>query len=210
MGVMDVAVTIAKLQRAAFVGASSMRSSDEPAPQPNAASLILAIAERKDREAFATLFRMLAPKVKAFLLRRGAVASEELTQEVMLSVWRKATSYDPARGSGESWIFTIARNANIDAARRLRGQPLVNLDPIGDAPEPRRGDEELEAAQEARRVRAAIASLSPEQYEVVRLAFYDDRPHSEISARLGLPLGTVKSRLRMAMQRLRERLDDGQ
>jgi len=207
---MDAAVACPSLLRTASAAHDGAMTSDTPQAQPSAATLILSIARHKDREAFATLFKLFAPKVKGFLLRRGAATADELTQEVMLSVWRKAASFDPQRGTGESWIFTIARNANIDAARRLRGQALIDLDPMVDAPEPRRGDQELEAAELAQRVRSAIAGLSPEQYDVVRLSFFDDRPHSEISAQLGLPLGTVKSRLRMAMQRLRERLDDGQ
>ncbi|HEY5412417.1 MAG TPA: sigma-70 family RNA polymerase sigma factor [Caulobacteraceae bacterium] len=173
-----------------------------------AAAQILAIAQRGDRSAFTLLFVRFAPKVKAFLIRRGARAPEELTQEVMLSVWRKAAYFDPVRGTGEAWIFAIARNALIDSIRRQRGHPLVEMDPAANAPEPVRGDVELEAAEEARRVRAAVTALSPEQIEVVKLSFFDDRPHPEIAARLGLPLGTVKSRLRLAMRRLRTLLDD--
>lgn len=174
--------------------------------EPSPGALILAIAERGDRAAFSTLFTAFAPKVKAFLIRRGAAAPEELTQEVMLTVWRKAGFFDPARGTGEAWLFAIARNACIDAARRRRGQPLLELDPVADAPEPPRGDLELEASQDARRVHDAIGALSPEQLAVVRLSFFDDRPHAEIAERLGLPLGTVKSRLRLAMKRLRDLL----
>lgn len=206
---MDVALACPNPERLAPADGKALNMRDGAPPQSDTATLILAIASRGDRQAYATLFRLFAPKVKAFLLRRGATAPEELTQEIMLNVWRKAMSFDPHRGTAEAWIFTIARNANIDAARRLRGQPLIDLDPTTEAPEPSRADDELEAAEEAHRVRAAIACLSPEQYDVVRLSFFDDRPHSEISERLGLPLGTVKSRLRMAMKRLRERLDDG-
>jgi RNA polymerase sigma-70 factor (ECF subfamily) len=175
---------------------------------PSAASYILAIAGRRDPAAFAALFSQYAPKVKAVLARRGPDRAEELTQEVMLTVWRKADSFNPARGPGEAWIYTIARNASIDAARRERGQPLVELDAAGDAAEPPRGDIELHAAQMARRVRSAMAALSSEQLEVVKLAFFDDRPHAEIAGALGLPLGTVKSRLRLAMKRLRHLLSD--
>jgi RNA polymerase sigma-70 factor (ECF subfamily) len=175
--------------------------------EPSAAEHILAIAERADRGAFTLLFARFAPKVKAFLIRRGAAAPEELTQEVMLTVWRKAAYFDPQRGTGEAWIFTIARNASIDARRRQRGQPLIDLDPLADSTEPPRGDVALQSAQEASRVRQAIVNLSPEQLEVVRLSFFDDAPHSEIAARLDLPLGTVKSRLRLAMKRLRDLLD---
>jgi RNA polymerase sigma-70 factor (ECF subfamily) len=174
---------------------------------PSAAGYIVSIAQRGDREAFKALFLAMAPRIKAFLVRRTVEAPDEFTQEVMLTVWRKAALFDPARGTGEAWIFGIARNACIDAARRRRGAPLVDLDPFMDG-EPVRADVELEAAQEGRRVREAMNTLSAEQLEVVRLSFFDDEPHSAIAARLNLPLGTVKSRLRLALKRLRDLLDD--
>lgn len=183
--------------------------SPRAAPAPDTlATLLERIARSGDRAAFAALFTRFAPRVKAFALRRGAQAPDEVAQEVMLAVWRRASSYDPARGSAEAWIFTIARNACIDAARRSRGQPLLALLAVSDDPEPPQGDHLLEAAQAAEHVRAAIARLSAEQGEVVRLSFFDDRPHAEISTLLGVPLGTVKSRLRLAMTRLREHLGD--
>lgn len=190
-------------------GAAPIVSAPDPDGGDNrVARRILAIAERADRQAFAELFLEFGPKVKAFLVRRGVEAPDEVTQEVMLSVWRRAATFDPSRGAGEAWIFGIARNACIDAARRRRRSPLVDLDPLSDAPEPVRGDTELQAAEEARRVREAMTALSPEQVQVVRMSFFDDAPHSEIAARLNLPLGTVKSRLRLAMKRLRELMGD--
>jgi RNA polymerase sigma-70 factor (ECF subfamily) len=176
--------------------------------EKSAAAYIVAIAERSDRAAFGALFARYAPRVKAFLLRRGAVSAEELTQEVMLTVWRKAASFDPARGSGEAWIFTIARNTSVDARRRERGQMLVDQDPAEEACEAPRGDALLEHAQEARRLRLALTGLPAEQREVIQLSFFEDQPHAEIAARLCLPLGTVKSRLRLAMKRLRDALDN--
>jgi len=191
----------------AFLGAP-VTVDDLESETPDAAGYILAIAERGDREAFKTLFRVVAPRIKGFLVRRSVEAPDEITQEVMLAVWRKAALFDPARGTGEAWIFGIARNACIDAARRRRGVPLVDLDPLTEGREPARADVEYEAAQDGRRVRAAMESLSREQLEVVRLSFFDDEPHSVIAARLNLPLGTVKSRLRLAMKRLRDLLED--
>jgi RNA polymerase sigma-70 factor (ECF subfamily) len=185
---------------------ASMSASEERDPL-SAAPLIQAIAQRGDRHAFAALFRTYAPKVKAFLLRRGAASADELTQEIMLTIWRKAATFDAARGSADAWIFAIARNAWIDAVRRERGKPLLATD-IYESANPPRGDHVMEAAEAADRVRGALDALSAEQRDVVRLSFFDDRPHAEISAELGLPLGTVKSRLRLAMKRLRELLDD--
>src|ERR1700761_4321168 len=151
-------------------GRASVSDHDGDGAETLVVGRIRAIAERADRQAFAALFLEFGPKVKAFLIRRGVDAADEVTQEVMLSVWRKAATFDPARGTGEAWIFGIARNACIDAARRRRGAPLVDLDPMTDGGEPVRADVELEAAQDGRRVRAAMDGLSEEQLEVVRLA----------------------------------------
>ena len=205
---MDVAVWSTPSARPPAPRRSSLSASEPPGEEPSAAAHVLAIAAHGDRAAFTLLFIRFAPRIKAFLGRRGAgTAAEELTQEVMLNIWRKAAYFDPARGTAEAWMFTIARNAAIDAARKRRGAPTIDLDPMYDAPEPMRGDVVLLAAQDARRVRAAIGGLSSEQLEIVRLSFFDDRPHVEIAELLGLPLGTVKSRLRLAMKRLRKLLE---
>ena len=175
-----------------------------------ASGYILSIAAHGDREAFKALFLCMAPRIKAYLMRKGVEGADELAQDVMLTVWRKAALFDPARGTGEAWIFTIARNAWIDVARRRRGAPMVDIDPLADSEGPARADFELEAAQDSRRVHIAMSALSPEQLQIVRLSFFDDEPHSAIAARLNLPLGTVKSRLRLAMKHLRDLLGDSQ
>ncbi|HEY4031141.1 MAG TPA: sigma-70 family RNA polymerase sigma factor [Caulobacteraceae bacterium] len=190
-----------------FISRAPVTMGDGHAEGPGAGGYVVSIATRGDREAFKALFLLMAPRIKAFMVRRAVDAPDEITQEVMLAVWRKAALFDPTRGTGEAWIFGIARNACIDAARRRRGAPLVDLDPMMDG-EPARADAELEAAQDSRRVRAAMGGLSEEQLEVVRLSFFDDEPHSAIATRLNLPLGTVKSRLRLAMKRLRDLLED--
>ncbi len=175
----------------------------------NLSALVVAIAERGDREAFVRLFEHFAPRVKSYLLRLGAPpeAAEELAQETMLTVWRRAGNYDPAMAAASTWIFTIARNLRIDLARRAaRGVP--ESDPSdGVSPEPG-PDAALGAAEDETRIRRAVAALPAEQARVIALAFFADKPHSEIAVDLGLPLGTVKSRLRLAMARLRAALDD--
>jgi RNA polymerase sigma-70 factor (ECF subfamily) len=174
------------------------------------ADMIGAIAAHSDRAAFAVLFGHFAPRVKSYMLRLGAEPSlaEELAQETLLAVWRKAAAFDPAKAAASTWIFTIARNLRIDAARRDR-RGADPAEDASDAPDPEpTPDAILAASQSEARVRSALLDLPPEQAEVVRLSFFSDKPHAEIAEELKLPLGTVKSRLRLAMGRLRDLLGD--
>lgn len=171
-------------------------------------TLIVAVAERADRAAFSALFVSFGPRVKAYLQRGGlgAAEAEDMTQDVFLTVWRKAAQFDPARAGAAAWIFAIARNLKIDKARRGR------LAPPGDDPSDEPAvplPDALAAAEEsARSLRRAIADLPEEQIAILRLAFFDDLSHGEIEQRLGMPLGTIKSRLRLAITRLRRALKD--
>ncbi len=174
------------------------------------ARLIEAVAARQDRDAFAALFDHFAPRIKAFLMRTNlpAAGAEELAQEAMLTVWRKAAQFDRARAGASSWIFTIARNLRIDNARRdMRGK-VLDREANEDAEQPTPPEAELLAAEREQRVRAALKNLSDEQLRVVRLSFFEGKAHGDIAAELDLPLGTVKSRIRLAMNRLRELLGD--
>ena len=173
-------------------------------------ALLLLVARQQDRGAFAMLFGHYGPRVKSYLVRLGADAAsaEDLMQEVMLVVWRRASTYDPQQAAVSTWIFTIARNKRIDALRRERRPDFDPADP-GFVPDPTPGpDHEAAAAQWEGHIATAIASMPPEQAEMIRLAYFDDLSHSDIAARLGVPLGTVKSRLRLAMSRLRIRFAD--
>ncbi|HLH95665.1 MAG TPA: sigma-70 family RNA polymerase sigma factor [Xanthobacteraceae bacterium] len=175
--------------------------------------LIGAIAATQDRVAFAELFEFFAPRVKAFMLRSGSseAKAEELAQETMLAVWRKAALFDSASSGATAWIFTIARNLRIDAHRReLRGSVSETSDvalefQIDESPQP---DSRLAAKQSEQRVRAALSQLPGEQMQVVELSFFEEKAHGEIAATLGIPLGTVKSRLRLAFSRLRNLLGE--
>ena len=165
---------------------------------------IVAIAERGDREAFAALFSHFAPRVKSYLLRLGAGAesAEELAQETLLTVWRRAGAFDPRRAAASTWIFAIARNLRFDALRREK-RPMMTDDPSDGGGGGAAPDAILAILQDETRIGRAIAELPVDQARVVRLAFFSHKPHSEIAQELGLPLGTVKSRLRLAMTRLR-------
>jgi RNA polymerase sigma-70 factor (ECF subfamily) len=182
---------------------------DTPTPDDHAA-LIQAIAQRRDRTAFAALFRFFAPRVKAWMLRGGAsaVAAEELAQETMLAVWNKAVLFDPGRAGASTWIFTIARNQRIDALRRERHPSSLLPDPAEEPDTPIQADRLVAMAEQEARIRVAMAALPPEQADVIRMAFFEDKVHAEIEKELGIPLGTVKSRLRLAMARLRAALGD--
>jgi RNA polymerase sigma-70 factor (ECF subfamily) len=190
---LNARVTDATLsQSAAFIGA------------------IEAVAKRRDRTAFAELFGYFAPRVKAYLMRLGsdAASAEDLMQDVMLTVWRRAESYDAAQAGVGTWIFTIARNRRIDALRRER-RPALDAEDPALRPEPPASADQVTAAQQwEERLGAALRELPPEQSEMVRLAYYEDRSHSDIAQRLNIPLGTVKSRLRLAVARLRSRFEE--
>ena len=190
-----------------------MDKDETDAVKPDRAGLnrcIAAIAADGDKEAFAALFSHFAPRVKTYLLRLGAgpAVADDLAQETLLTVWRKAGSFDPAKASASTWIFTIARNLRIDVIRRER-HPEVDADEALETPDNSPlPDENLAHVQREEHIRAALAVLPAEQAEVIRLSFFEDKPHSEIERTLGIPLGTVKSRLRLAMTRLRAALGE--
>jgi RNA polymerase sigma-70 factor (ECF subfamily) len=175
---------------------------------PDDADLLRAVAGG-DRAAFTTLFRRYAGRIKGMLMRTGfpAVEADEAAQEVMLSIWRRAGSFDPEKAGAATWIYAIARNRRIDMLRRRRPEPDPD-DPLF-APEPEKpAATAMSARQRDAQVRAALAALSPEQLAFVQMAFFEGATHAEIAARTGAPLGTVKSRLRLAMNRLRATLGD--
>jgi RNA polymerase sigma-70 factor (ECF subfamily) len=171
--------------------------------------LIEQIAQHRDREAFAELFAYYAPRVKGYLMRLGSSdgQAEEVTQESMLAVWNKAHMFDAKKAAVSTWIFTIARNRRVDILRSQKYPELDANDPalIGEAPA--QPDEEVIEAREGEEVREALQKLPTEQKELVRLAFYNGWSHAKIAEQSNLPLGTVKSRLRLAFSRLRDALD---
>lgn len=159
-----------------------------------------------DKQAFAALFARYAPKVKSYLIRLGAAgaAAEDLAQDVMVSVWRRAASYDATKAKPSTWVFVIARNVWIDRLRREKVELAYQSEnPPSEQSQEEPPDEAAMRRSDEQRISDAMAGLSDDQRQVVRLSFFEDCPHSEIAERLSLPLGTVKSRLRLALTKLR-------
>lgn len=161
------------------------------------------VRDDRDTDAFAALFHHFAPMVKAFLLKSGADATtaEECAQDVLATLWQKAHLFDPSRASVTTWVFTIARNRRIDMLRKQRRPEPEDLT-WGPEHEPDQQDA-LELQQESRRLGRAIAGLPPKQRDLIEKAYFADLTHSEIAEATGLPLGTIKSRIRLALEKLR-------
>lgn len=172
--------------------------------------LLARVAEHNDKAAFTALFAHFGPLLKGFMMRKGANAdlAEDLAQDTMVLVWRKAALYTPVRGSVSTWIFTIARNLRIDKFRRTGGYHFADIADFELESDEPGNDMQVNAKQEAARVSAAIAGLPDEQRQVIQLAYLDDLTQMEIAEKLGQPLGTVKSRMRLAYQKLQRTLED--
>ena len=161
------------------------------------------IQSKQSVEAFERLFNVFAPKVKGFLMKSGTdnAMADECVQEVMATVWNKAHLFDPTRASASTWIFTIARNKKIDAIRK---QKRPEPEDLGWGPEHEPDQEAvIGLQQETARLGQAIANLPEKQRHLLERAYFSDMSHSEIAAATGLPLGTIKSRIRLALDRLR-------
>lgn len=185
-------------------GPTRKRSVDQRLQDQHAACL-KAVAENRDRKAFATLFAYYAPRLKSFAMRGNlsSDAAEEVMQEAMIAVWRKAEHFDSQKASPSTWIFTIVRNKRIDYLRR-ENRPDLTEDDFAHVETTAPGaDNILVALQRSETVRDRMKSLPPEQLQVIQKAFFEDKSHSEVAEDLGLPLGTIKSRIRLALARLR-------
>ena len=191
-------------------GVPPVTALDAPAPGAAAlAALIGRVAHLRDRTAYAALFKHFAPRVKAYLRRAGleGAEAEEVTQDVMLALWRKAESFDPARAGAATWVFAIARNARIDHARRRHGPALPAMPEMEEEDHAPSAETLTLTAERESLVRVALDTLSPEQQQIVQLSFFSETPHAAIASALNLPLGTVKSRIRLGLARLRAVLE---
>ncbi|MBR2656173.1 MAG: sigma-70 family RNA polymerase sigma factor [Loktanella sp.] len=164
---------------------------------------VAAVRDDQDKTAFAELFAYFAPRVKSFLMKSGASPdlAEEVAQEVMVTLWNKAHLFDPSKASVSTWIFTIARNRRIDLLRKQKRPDPEDL-PWGPEAEPEQADA-MGLQQETEQLGHALAALPMEQRKLIERAYFGELSHSEIAAETGLPLGTIKSRIRLALERLR-------
>lgn len=169
---------------------------------------MLAVRDARDKAAFGRLFDYYAPRLKGFVMRTGtgSAQAEEIVQDVMLTVWRKAHLFDPQRAQVSSWIYQVARNRQIDIVRRESRPVPEELKPPESTEED--ASQIIALDQEAQKLRQALASLKPGQREMVEKAYLGDLTHAEIRAETGLPLGTIKSRIRLGLEKLRHELKD--
>ncbi|MEM1130665.1 MAG: sigma-70 family RNA polymerase sigma factor [Pseudomonadota bacterium] len=170
------------------------------------AEWIIRIRDSRDQQAFASVFRFYAPRVKGLLMKSGAsdAVAEECTQEVMATIWHKAHLYDPARASVATWIYTIARNKRIDYLRKYQRPEPEEL-PWGPEAEPDQADV-VAFQQESAKLTKALKALPDTQRTLIERAYYGDLSHSELADETGLPLGTIKSRIRLALDRFRHEM----
>ena len=167
---------------------------------------MIAVRDRQDRKAFAKLVDYFAPRLKGFIMRSGTSTAhaEEIVQDVLLTAWRKASLFDPHRAQVSAWIYQIARNRQIDVVRKeSRPVPeiLIEVSPTEpDAPQI------LAMDQETEQLKHALARLNENQREIIEKAYLGELTHQEISSQIGQPLGTIKSRIRLGLERLRHEL----
>lgn len=192
------------------VGMGTGSDNDNTKGMSNWDVMLVRVGRDRDKAAFAALFEYFAPRIKSFLLRLGTDMSlcEEIAQEAMIMVWRRAETYNPSQSGASTWIFTIARNKRIDRLRR-ENRPMPDLADPAFAPDPvETGEKTIFRQQEEEKIRHALKNLPDEQAKMIFSAYYEEKSHREIADESGVPLGTVKSRIRLALNRLRAHLDE--
>ena len=171
------------------------------------------VARDRDRQAFSELFRHFAPQLKAFALASPGMSSnalaEELVQDVMLKVWNRATTFDPTKAGASTWIYALARNCRIDLLRRkFRVQEEVDVDELWDlGTDPEEPERDVDRRRFEVEVRESLRALPEEQRQIIAKCYMEGKSHSEVAEELDLPLGTVKSRIRLAMSKLKLMLE---
>ena len=168
--------------------------------------LLVLISKERDKQAFAALFEHFAPRVKSYVFKLGSdeTMAEEIAQQTLLQVWRKAHLFNEDKAAASTWIFRIARNLRLDILRKEKHFDYTNHDLTEIEDERENQEKKLDQNQHAMIVRTALQQLPAEQIEIVRLSFYEGLSHGEISKQLDVPLGTVKSRMRLAFKRIKD------
>lgn len=179
---------------------------DDAQPPDDANGWLAAIAQRRDKHAFIELFHYFAPRIKAYLRRQGleAVTAEDLTQDVMLQIWSRAAQFDARKARPSTWIFTIARNRLVDFWRREKEVMMTVDDPALEGQLAHTPHDGLDAAKDGATLHTALETLPPEQRDLIEQSYFHDQPHSAMARARKIPLGTVKSRLRLALDHLRK------
>lgn len=164
----------------------------------------------QDAIAFRRLFANLAPRLKFFLIKGGMIesAAEDVMQETMMKVWRKADLFDSSKASASTWIYSIARNVKIDRLRKEHRPEPDPEDPCFVSEDPETGEQAVSRKQDRERIQKAMALLPPEQMTIIKMSFFEEKSHGEIAEVLDIPLGTVKSRIRLAFGKIRAELED--
>lgn len=177
--------------------------------QAELAALVKSVASNRDRAAFTQLFDYFGPRLQGYLIRLGSDSgtAEEIMQDAMTTLWNKAAMFDPEKSAVTTWLYRIARNRRIDGLRRNRLDYFDPMDAPDVASDEPNADEQIDLHAKEERIRTVLTDLPPDQLALVRLAFFDGLSHSEIAERMKLPLGTVKSRIRLAFNRLRRGLE---
>ena len=204
-------VATAVAQKTPFVVKKGMSNAPQKAVTPvSHEDLLLAVGQKRDRAAFVELFRFYAPRIKSYLLKHGAdeTTAEDIAQITMVTVWEKAKKYNPAKARASTWIFTIARNRRIDMLRREKFAVSDPEEKLIQTPAPENEDNYVDKKTGVQ-LEKAIHDLPDEQARLLHMAFFEDKSHQKIADETKLPLGTVKSRIRLAMDKLRQALKRG-
>lgn len=177
-------------------------------------ALLEKVGKHQDRAAYQALFEHFAPQIKYYAISNGiANHAEELVQEVFISIWRRSCLYDWRKAAASTWIFTIARNQRIDMLRKLQrrsAEMVVETEDLWQIP----GENEdepvtsLHRLMSERRIRESLTHLPEEQITVIAKVYMEHKSHQMVADELGIPLGTVKSRVRLALNKLRVILQD--
>ena len=196
--------------RQAMVGTVNVNNQESLPPFED---LLQMVGHAQDRQAYIQIFEYFAPRLKSYFLKQGASNefSEEIVQDTMIAVWRKAQTYNAAKSKASTWIFTIARNKRIDLLRKDNRSALLSdahiIEQTHEDQQTPNIEDTYSQYEEAKILRDHIQSLPSEQLELIEMAYFQDKSHQDIANETQLPLGTVKSRIRLALGKLKKIMD---